>query len=64
MSTPNSLMFCNAQDRPAHCKLRTNLCCGFCNQREDCLAESEVMKCNKACGPEDNTKEDPCPFAV
>lgn len=58
------LLFCNAKDRPKYCKLRTNMCCALCYNRIDCLSEAEVMKQSKPCDPEENTKDEPCPFAV
>lgn len=58
------LLFCNAKERPKYCKLSTNMCCAICSHREDCLAEAEAERKPKPCDPEENTKDEPCPFAV
>lgn len=54
----------NPTTRPAHCQMRTNLCCVFCQKIEDCFAEAEAMKKQKPCDSDCNTVEDPCPFAI
>jgi hypothetical protein len=32
--------FCNANKRPALCRLETNLCCLVCNYSDDCRKQS------------------------